>query len=392
MTLRSLSLLTCAALLLAPASAAQAGGGGKLFKRYQKPLTSVHVDLDTGTVRRGPRVNNRAATTVIDFNNNDLSGFVGVDTGNGFCEWFDAGVKGYAGNGSDLMSQIVLPYCSAKLAPGSGGPGGSVKLGFYEGYTWGGGAPTTTVAAFTLTGLPGNTASSSFFSGFSCYFMSMDFSTLVPFADGPIGYSWKFLDTGTTGTLAGTWPFLACVVSCSGVYLQVDGQGMTDIIDEYCPPGYLRSSFTFGTTSGTFTSVAIDIREAADFTATQLSYNATLSPNGDTLAANTAVIGSSWTTTLTRNPTTAAGTYFVQVRTTRVAGNGYDTPIGQRLIDGTLLGTVNGTHDGTNGSTPPMPVPRMLAFLCKHYAAQATTTASSVMRLSSALEGTSGTN
>ena len=29
----------------------------------------------------------------------------------------------------------MFAYCSAKLTPGSGGPGGSVALGFYEGYT-----------------------------------------------------------------------------------------------------------------------------------------------------------------------------------------------------------------------------------------------------------------
>jgi hypothetical protein len=247
----------------------------KVFSRLGKPLKSATLDQATGTIIRGPRITNRSSSnTTTSFDNNDLSGFVGCDTGSGFCEWFDAAVKGtYAGRtlgnaqGSELMNSIVFTYCSAKLTPGSGGPGGSVKLGFYEGYTTFGGAPTTTVAAFTLTGLPGNSASSSFFGGYKCFFLRVLFSPLVAFADGPMGYSWKFLDNGTGvldprgATLAGTWPFLSCVASCSGAILEVDQQGMTDVIDEYCPPGSLQGTFTFGTTSGSFTSMSMAVEE-----------------------------------------------------------------------------------------------------------------------------------
>jgi hypothetical protein len=67
---------------------------GKLFARYTRPLKSATLDLATGTISRGPRVHDRAGTTIVDLANNDLGGFVGVDTGSGFCEWFDFGVKG----------------------------------------------------------------------------------------------------------------------------------------------------------------------------------------------------------------------------------------------------------------------------------------------------------
>ena len=389
-----LILASAAFFLLGVASSADAQASGKNFARYTKPLRSISIDLATGTVRRGPNPHNRAVTTTVDFQNNDLGGFVGVDTGNGFCEWFDAAVKGFAGNQSDLVTNFVFAYCSAKLAPGSGGPGGSVKLGFYEGYQVGGGAPTTTIAAFTLTGLPANTSSSSFFGGFRCYFADVSFLNPVSYADGPIGYSWKFLDSGSTGVLAGTWPFLSCVVSCSGAVLQVDAQGMTDLIDEYCPPGSLRATFTFGTTSGSFTSMSMDMREVTDFTATQVGYNATLTPNGDTLLASTAVVGGNWVTSLLRSPVTGPGFYMVSVRSTRLSGNGGPPPpgvLGRTLIGGTPLGSVNGTHNGTVGSTPPVPIPVGLAYLCRHYAAQATTFAGGVKKLSSAVEGTSGT-
>jgi hypothetical protein len=389
--------LAGAALALFGASAgAQTQASGKVFSRYNKPLKSVSLDLATGTITRGPAVNNRSATTTVDFNNNDLGGFVGVDTGNGFCEWFDAAVKGFAGNASDLMNNIVFAYCSALLAPGSGGPGGSVKLGFYEGYTWFGGAPTTTVAAFTLTGLPANTGSSSFFGGFRCFFIQVTFANMVAFADGPIGYSWKFLDVGTTGVLGGTWPFLSCVVSCSGAITQVDAQGMADILDEYCPPGNRLATFTFGTTSGSFTSMSMDVREATDFTATQISYNATTSPNGDTLAASTAVVGGTWTAAITRSPVTVAGSATVNIRPTRIPlANGVTPPppvVGRLLISGPLLGQLAFPHNGTTGSGSAS-VPPKFSFVCLHYAAQAAVlNGVGGVKLSSALEGTTGTN
>lgn len=142
--MNALALVTALSLLaLTPAARPQ----GAQIRRAPQRLRSVHLDLGTGVVTRGPAPKNRAAATVADFTNVDLGGFVGVDSGNGFCEWFDAGVKGFQGNGSDLMSSILFAYCTSSLAPSSGGPGGTTKLGFYEGYTWGGGAPTTTVAA-----------------------------------------------------------------------------------------------------------------------------------------------------------------------------------------------------------------------------------------------------
>jgi len=389
-----LILAGSALVLLGATPFARAQATGKSFARYSKPLQKVSIDVATGTVTRGPNPRNRTLTTTADFFNNDLSGFVGVDTGSGFCEWFDAGVKGFAGNQSDLVTDFVFAYCSSLLAPGSGGPGGSVKLGFYEGYQVGGGVPTTTIAVLTLTGLPANTSSSSFFGGFSCYFAEVSFVDPISYADGPIGYSWKFLDTGTTGVLAGTWPFLSCVASCSGALLQVDGQGMTDVIDEYCPPGSLRATFSFGTTSGSFTSMSMELREVTDHTASQLSYNATITPNGDTLLATTAVVGSTWTSTILRSPVTGPGFYAVSVRTTRLSGNGGPPPpgvSGRSLISGPLLGSVVGTHNGTVGSTPPVAVPPKSSVICRHYAAQATVFAGGIRKLSSALEGTTGT-
>lgn len=143
------SILAVAALALSGTTLGQQ----KLFKRVSKPKKAHTLDLATGTMTRGFSTRNRAAGSAVlvstDFFNLDLAGFVNADTGNGFCEWFDSGTKGFTGNASDLMSSVVFAYCSAMLSVASGGPGSSFKLGYYEGYTAGGRSPSTTVAAFT---------------------------------------------------------------------------------------------------------------------------------------------------------------------------------------------------------------------------------------------------
>jgi hypothetical protein len=384
--------LAFALALFATPSAAQVGGP-RTLRRAPRPLEALHLDLGTGVFTRAPVVKSRAATTTVDFYNNDLGGFIGNDTGGGFCEWFDAATKGFAQNGSDLMSSIVFPYCSCAVDPSIGGPGGTMKLGFYEGYVTGGGAPTTTVAAFTLAGLPSNTGSSCFFfGGFRCFFLEASFAPMVAFADGPIGYSWKFLDVGTTGVQAATWPFLSCVVSCSGTLLQVDAQGMTDRLDEYCPPGSLRSSFTFGSTSGTFTSIAMEIREASDVRASSQAYNATLHPNPDRLSAGVAVLGRTFPVTLARSPSSAAGFFTLLVRTIRLRGDGVGPPPpvqGRMLVSGPRLARLTAAHDGTTGSLNTT-VPLELALLGQHFAMQAVVSGSG-LALSSAVEGVVGT-
>ena len=255
-------ILAGAALAMLGASSSAQSQSGKVFARYNKPLTSVALDLETGTLTRGPAVHDKAFATCINFDNIDLGGFVGVDTGNKFCEWWDAGQTS-ACSPTEIITSIVFAYCSATQDVGSGGVGGSARLGFYEGYTVGGGAPVTTCAVFTLTGLPGNTADSSFFGGFRCYFILVTFNPLINCGKGRIAYSWHFMDLGRDGVLASTFPFLSCVQSCSGT--GPDGKGMVDLIDEYCPSGTFppRATFSFGTTpfGSYFTSMSMQMRK-----------------------------------------------------------------------------------------------------------------------------------
>jgi hypothetical protein len=377
------------ALLLAPSPQS----GAPLVQRVAPPTRWAHLDLASGTLTRGAQASTRSAATVTDLANLDLAGFVGVDTGAGGCEWINAATKGYHGNASDLMSEIVLVYCSSALDPLSGGPGGSARLGFYEGYSSGGATPSTTVAVLNLSGLPANTAASSFFGGFRCTFLSVEFADLVAFADGPIGYSWRFEDVGTTGVLAATFPFLSCVQSCSGI--GPDGQGMVDHIDQYCPPGTLLPPISFPTLYGTFESIAIDIREAADAPATVAPFTGD-GINADVLLAPAIQVTQPWDVTLALgHPHGAGGVLSLRVRTQTTNGSNVTSPIGGRLtevlISGPLLAAVAGTHDGSTGGFPTVEVPGSLALVCQEWAAQATVLGGGFGDLSRALIGTVGT-
>ena len=284
---KSLFFAGAALLTLGFAASAQQGGS-PLFKRATKPLKTVSLNLETGTLTRGPAVKNKAApvtTTEASLFNNDFSGFVGVDTGgggaNGPCEWIQAAGKAVppATNGgkSGFLTGFVFAYCSAALDPASGGPGGSTIIGFRTGYVKGtaanaGGPTGTSQGLFLLSGLPANTNCSSFFGGAICYLIGVTLGTTpVCMPDGPIGYSWRFTDLGTDGVLAKTFPFLACVNSCSAT--GPDVEGMTDGVDQYCPAGTILSSFAFGTAIPFYTSLSMELDELIKVIGTSMSFN-----------------------------------------------------------------------------------------------------------------------
>lgn len=396
---RALTALAFAAL--APELLAQ-GPAGKL-RRFQGKLSTVHLDAATGTITRGPVVRARTAATVSEFPNLDLGGFLGVDTGNGRMEWVNDGLKGTSGNASDLMTSFVMPYCSSKLDPSLGGPGGSVRISFYEGFTRNS-YPTpngTAVAVLTLTGLPANSASSSFFGGFACYSLQVDFADLVPFADGPIGYSWKFLDVGNDGVLAGTWPFLASASSCTstaGGPPDALGQAPYSCCsvgpaDRY-RDGQLVVVFTFAPYCIPY-SMAIDIREVADTVASAAPYNGD-GVNADVLAASPVIVGQTWTAQVTLGHTHGgSGTAAVRVRPSSINGPQFNSPVGGRvaevLVAGPLLGSFTVAHNGATSTTLSTPIPLSFALVCIPWASQATVTGGGFVDLSSSVTGVTGT-
>ncbi len=285
----SLILAGAALACLAAVPSAQ-GGGIPTFRRIAKPLRPVTLDLQTGTITPGPPV---PAPTPIEVSifNGDRSGFVGVDTGagapNGPCEWIDRASKfvgARAGGATGLLARFEFAYCSAAMDPNSGGNGGSVCIGFRQGYVAGtaanqGGPSGTDLGTFSLTGLPANTNSSSFLGGFSCFLITVSLgNTPIAFGGDGVGFepsvawSWGFKDLGTDGVLAKTFPFLSCIASCSGgPFPGRDGQGMSDGVDRYCPAGTILSNFTFGSVNQTnqgpgsagFTSIDMTIWEAS---------------------------------------------------------------------------------------------------------------------------------
>lgn len=407
--------LLLAGVALALFGATAGAQSGKIYKSPNKTMKSAQLNMATGTITRGAAVQNRVGTTVQDFNNGPGFG-IGIDTGAGFCEWYTVGIKGFANNQSDLMAQIRFSYCSSAADPASGGPGGTAKLGFYTNYALGGPlpSPANTVAAFTLAGLPANTASACFFtflnSATGCVTLLLTFGTQICFPDGPIAYSWKFVDADSCGPFAHTMPFLACVTSCStnpnggpGTYPAgahaLDAQGMTDFLDQYCPPGTLLATFTFNTAPGVspmFTSINMRIRECADVTATITAYNSTTPPNTDQFSSTKAILGATWTATTTRVGGTN-GVFNIRVNDTRLGGNGVKcstvslaSATGRNMLGGANLANFSGSIVGTTGvfsATIPCD-PTLLGF---HWAAQSLVAQGlALRRCTSAVEGTVG--
>ena len=394
-----LVLAGAALALLGPSPHAQQ----QAFKRVTKSLKAHTLDLGTGTLTRGMSTTNRAAGSAIfvssDFFNLDLGGFIGADTGSGFCEWFDAGCKGFTNNHSDLMSSVVFAYCSSMFSVASGGPGSSFKLGYYEGSVTGGGTASTNVFSITLTGMPGNTGSSSFFGGCTPHAIRLFVGGLIPFADGPIGYSWKFLDNGTGtlnpvgATISGTFPWMSCVNSCSSTSrFQMDPQCMDDQLDEYCPPGFLRSTFTFGTAQSS-TSLNMSIEELDDITlATIVNSNSGTQPNPDILTADRAILARPWTATLTLGiARTKANSWVLYFGSTNFLPNGVQvaqftsgfnfgaSKAGRMLLCNINTGglSVNTVHSagaaaaGTSSTSAAANIPINFALVCNNWCAQA---------------------
>jgi hypothetical protein len=305
------------------------------------------------------------------------------------------------------MRNIVFAYCSAKLDPASGGPGGTASLAFYEGYTVFGGAPTTTAAAFTLTGMPANSLSGAWNLNSTCYLFTVNFAGLVSFRDSTthqgIGYSWTFEDLDTGGVLAATFPFLACTTSCSNILFNTDGQGQFDAIDQYCvvPANPTGAPFTFtfgtitggGTITGAMTSIMMQVQEAADLAATTQNYNSTTTPNPDTLTATKAVVGGNWTATWsdTDGSNTDGAMVILEAKSNRSIPAGTAALGGRNLISGIPYFvpplSSNSVGDIATFNTS---IPLVFGFICIHWAAQARAFGGGI-RLSSAVDGTVGT-
>jgi hypothetical protein len=295
------SLLFAGAALLFCSTAVEA----QQVRRITQPVGEVTLDANTGTFTRLSSGQTKGApgfNTVRTFRHTSLSGFVGIDTGGGACEWVQSATK--TGGQTTFVTNLRFAYCSAELDANSGGTGGTTRIGFREGYTLGSAANAlgqsgTETAFFNITGLPANTKHSGFFGGAFCTFINFGLGTTAfCLPDGPFAYSWEFQDLGTDGVLGATFPFFACVASCSGPLAfppgsTVDGDGTSDLVDQYCPPsGGVDATFSFGTsTSGfNFTSINMELREAEHITSSQSTFNPTVAVMGGGFHTNPAIL------------------------------------------------------------------------------------------------------
>ena len=391
------SLALTGAALFALGALAGAQNQSK-FTRVSKKLNTVNMDLATGKVAKGPQIADQAITTTTDLPNLDLGGFIGVDTGGGFCKWIDSAAKGSGAMGtgpvpSDLVTNFVFAYCSSRLDVASGGTGGTMTWSFYPSHTTGANHPATSDAStFTLTGLPSNTAEGAVFAQIACFFLNITFgSTPLALADGQIGYAWTFEDLDTVGVFAATFPFLSCVTSCSGS--GPDGVNMDDLVDQYCPPAVGAvplATFSFGTTmfGGYFTSINIDMREL-DVAATVSTYQGSTPGsivNPDGLTTTPVIIGSTWSATVTPQASRVGGPAGVGVGIILVQTGGApgvtiaidlapiligfgSAPASQLLVSGSVLGTT--TADWAGGTTGDIAIPLNTGFVCLPWYAQA---------------------
>ena len=394
-TLTSSRRLALALLSLAPVAAAQVAH--PKYSRYRQPMQLVRLDLETGRVQRGPATAPQAVVTATDLDNLDLGGFIGVDTGGGFCEWIDSAYKGAGAGGttpvaSDLVSNFVFAYCSSRLDVNSGGVGGTMTWSFFPSHTTGAPHPATSdqVAAITLTGLPSNTTEGALFAQIACYFIDIQLGTVpLAFPDGQIGYSWTFEDLDTVGVFAATFPFLSCVQSCSGS--GPDGWSMDDVIDMYCPANVPGSHplvpFVFSTPM--YWSINIDMREL-DVAGTALTFDGPSVVNPDRLHMSPAVIGSGVSATVTPQ-IDRAGTPGFDVAVLMIYAGcstpgvpividlapiliGFGSaPVSELLTSGSLLALATVPLNGPGVPSAPrhIDVPLDSSLLCHKWSAQA---------------------
>src|SRR6185503_12802489 len=165
-----------------------------------------------------------------------------------------------------------------------------------------------------------------------------------------------------------------------------DGLGMISTIDQYCPRCTLRPPIPPPTTFNFFVSISMEIREAADLTATATPYSGQ-NINRDVLTAAPIVVGQPWNVSLHvpggTHPHGSAPSAAMVAKVRRVVVNGPNvvSPVGGRLtevlINGPLLASFPGVHAPTgggqrDGAFPPQTVPATLDLVNVSWAVQAT--------------------
>ena len=185
----------------------------------------------------------------------------------------------------------------------------------------------------------------------------------------------KFDDLGTDGSLSKTFPFLSCVASCSG--FGPDGQNMTNCVDQYCPPGTLLSSFSFGTISNTtWTSFSMGLNETVP-TCHNWTEPATTNPDilsdvaGDpNVCPKIANATERFRMALDCSVAAGPGIRTIIIRFGSCPNNGINTNFGELFKAGPILGKFPGTHTQNVVQTPNVTLPKRLDFVCVPFCIQ----------------------
>ncbi len=313
------SLFFAGATLLCMSTAFAQNQSKKVSRVNNKVMNTASVDLQTGVITRGPAIQQKAAagsSTSTTVNNLDFAGFIGIDSGenglNGPCEWFSSVQKGTGATGgqSTYLSAYRFAYCGIAQDLASGGPGTSVTMNFWDGFTNGSGSIAgstgTNVGSATVTGLPGNTGVTDWLNGgfAACVALLITVNVgggaPITLPDSNVAVSFLFTGVDGLGVLGDTATFLSCVQSCSGNTVTVDPSGMVDLIDNYCGGSFV-TSFSFVTGAGftqSFTSVSFSLREvnSLDASDSQIFDNGPTGCNSSTIATSSApfIGGGAW--------------------------------------------------------------------------------------------------
>ena len=337
--------------------------------RITTELGSYRYDPVTETFVEGARPRSATArgaslfSTEVSLDNLDLAGFVAIDSQGS--TWFGKADKGVVTSGgkSEIMTSFVFAYCTSALAANSGGVGGSARITFYENYTGPtggvGSAPSgTPVAIYNLSGLPGARAGSQ-----ACALVEFpiaqpgpSFSGGVVLPDGPIGWSWDFVDASGQGSQAATSPFIVQAATQAGVW---------PTVEKYDGAGY--HSLRFGATAPY--SVPLQIREASRVSAVTSVENGTGVNPVILQPFQGPVLGEPWSIALDCTGTTPTKLAVFKLGF-GPAPTPLATPFGELLVPTGAGPTFFEPHGGGLAVLGPIGLPVDLAFLGASYRVQ----------------------
>ncbi len=189
---------------------------------YSGEITHLKMDYATGEIT----TLDPAGETLVSscYANNAFSGFftqIGV-VNDEFVDW---GIKSCGLSG--VACEIIFGYGTTALDPGLGGPGASMNIAFYPGYTGLCGALPPPAIVYGFTGLPGSPDGVSA----AAFTITVDLTTAGFFAaDGPLGWSYIAQDTvsgplliTTTGTCGGPGDPATGTQDCFDIYSPMGG-------------------------------------------------------------------------------------------------------------------------------------------------------------------------